>query len=89
MVSKYGSALYYYNKGVEVDFYVPDEELAIQVSYNLNDAATLEREKGALLKLAQRYELRKLMIITYSQATEINEGDRIIEVVPVWKWLLA
>ena len=86
---KYGSALYYYNKGVEVDFYVPDEELAIQVSYNLNDAATLEREKGALLKLAQRYELRKLMIITYSQESEINEGDRIIEIVPVWKWLLA
>lgn len=86
---KYGAAVYYYNKGVEVDFYVPDEGLAIQVSYNLNDAATLEREKGALLKLAQRYELKKLMIITYNQETKINEDGWVIEIMPAWKWLLA
>lgn len=85
---KYGSSLYYYNKGVEVDFYVPDEGLAIQVSYNLNDSSTLEREKGALVKLAQRYELKKLVIVTYNQKTEINEDGYVIEVKPVWKWLL-
>jgi hypothetical protein len=34
LVNKYGkNAAYYYNHGVEVDFYVPDEKLAVQVCY--------------------------------------------------------
>ena len=34
--------LFYYNKGVEVDFCVPE----VQVSYNIDDAETYEREVG-------------------------------------------
>ena len=41
--------LFYYNKGVEVDFCVPEENLAVQVSYNIDDAETYEREVGGLV----------------------------------------
>lgn len=92
LLKKYGGYeednLYYYNKGVEVDFYVPSQELAIQVSYNINDLDTRERETKALLKMASVFPLKKLMIITMDQETTIQEDENSIEVVPVWKWLL-
>lgn len=44
--------VYFYNSNVEVDYYIPDDELAIQVSYSIsNDQDTWEREVGALQKL--------------------------------------
>jgi len=45
-------AVFFYNKDIEVDFYIPDESLAIQVSYSLdNDDGTLDREINAPFKL--------------------------------------
>ena len=32
--------VFFYNKGVEVDFYVPDKAMAIQVSYSIDDPMT-------------------------------------------------
>ena len=40
--------VYFYNKGIEVDFYVPNEKMAIQVSYSISDSITREREIRAL-----------------------------------------
>ena len=80
--------MYYYNKGVEVDFYVPSQELAIQVSYNISDLDTRERETKALYKMATVFPLKKLMIITMDQETTIQEDENSIEVIPIWKWLL-
>lgn len=92
LLKKYGGRedddLYYYNKGVEVDFYVPSQGLAIQVSYNISDLDTRERETKALFKMATVFPLKKLMIITMDQETTIQEKEKTIEVVPVWKWLL-
>lgn len=51
LYKKYDRGLYYYNRSVEVDFYIPEEGLAIQASYRMSDAATLEREVRALLAL--------------------------------------
>lgn len=40
----------FYNQNVEVDFYVPEDELAIQVSYSIEGSdATEKREVEALL----------------------------------------
>ena len=40
LYKKYGSGLYYFNKGIEVDFFVPEEGLGIQASYRMSDEAT-------------------------------------------------
>jgi predicted AAA+ superfamily ATPase len=93
LMKKYGGQeecnLYYYNKSVEVDFYVPSENLGIQVSYSLRDFETKEREKGALIKMSKAFHLQRMMIVTMDEEETISVGDAYIEVVPIWKWLLS
>ncbi len=81
--------LYYYNKSVEVDFFVPNEKLAIQVSYSLLDYETREREVGALQKLSKAIDLDRMLIITMDEEETIPIGEASIEVIPIWKWLLT
>lgn len=78
--------LYYYNRNIEVDFYVPEEGLAIQVSYTLEDADTRKRETSALVALHQLHPLRKAVIITYDEEETIEAEGLQIEVIPIWKW---
>lgn len=84
----YGDQVYFYHKGIEVDFVVFDEGLAFQVSYSLADPETEKREVDALLKLNKALPMRKLVIITKDEEREITKNGITIEVIPVWKWLL-
>lgn len=79
--------LYYYNRNIEVDFFVPEESLAIQASYSLTDLGTRKREIDALLALNKKHPLQKARIITYDEEETIQEGGQTIEVIPIWKWL--
>jgi len=79
--------LYYYNRNVEVDFYVPDEALAIQASYSLQNDETRKREISALTTLNKAYPLKRAVVITYNEEEEIVESGLTIEVIPIWKWL--
>ncbi len=82
-------AVFFYNDKIEVDFYLPEQETAIQVCYNLNNAdGTFDREVQALVKLAKVLPCGRLMIITFDEERTIEAGGKTIEVVPVWKWLL-
>jgi uncharacterized protein len=85
---KYKERLYYYMKNVEVDFFIPEEKVAIQVSYSITDDATFEREVNALKKIAQAFDIQKLYIITKNQEKEIELENATIKVIPIWKWLL-
>lgn len=75
-------------KKYEVDFYIPDEELAIQVSYSLRDEETRKREVEALQKLPKRLPCKRRIIATFDQEESITDSFGTIEVVPAWKWLL-
>ncbi len=92
LLRKYGrtDAIYFYNNEIEVDFYIPDESLAIQVCYNLdNNEGTFDREVNALLKLSNVLKTERLLIITRDNDQLININNKTIEVVPAWKWLLS
>ncbi len=89
LYKKYAEGLYYFNKDVEVDFYVPGEDLAIQASYRMNSDATLEREMNALATLNSIEPLRKAVIITYEDEGTVNYKGLEIELKPVWKWVLT
>ena len=92
LLRKYGrtDAVYFYNNEIEVDFYIPDESLAIQVCYNLdNNEGTFDREVNALLKLSNVLKTERLLIITRDNDQLININNKTIEVVPAWKWLLS
>ena len=80
--------VFFYNDGYEVDFYIPDDELAIQVSYSLRDEETKKRETEALGKLPNRLPCRRRLILTYDEEETISDKHGTIEVMPVWKWLL-
>lgn len=85
---RYGEELYYYNKNVEVDFFVPSQGLALQVSYALRDEQTRRREVSALIALSRFMPLRQTLIISKDQEEVIEEEGLVIKVVPVWKWIL-
>jgi hypothetical protein len=80
--------VFFYNVNVEVDFYVPEDELAIQVSYSIADPETEKREKEPLEKLPNVHPCRKRIIITYDEEGTLTDKHGTIEVIPCWKWLL-
>lgn len=80
--------LFYYNKGVEVDFCIPEAGTAIQVSYSIDDIDTYEREVGALVKFLKVYRQYRGLIVTWDTERQLTEDGIAIDVVPVWKWLL-
>lgn len=80
--------LYYYNRNIEVDFYIPDEHIAIQASYDINDETTRKREVNALVQLNALEPLKQALIITYDHEEQIELEGLTISVVPAWKWLM-
>ncbi len=91
MHDAFGEGLHYLKSpknGIDVDFYVPEQGLAVQVAYSLSESAK-PREIGNLVKLARIDEsIRRLLIATKEEEGEIIEGDTRIEVKPAWKFLL-
>ena len=81
--------LFYYNKNVEVDFCIPEAELAIQVSYTIDNADTYDREVGALIKFLKVFKKYHGVIVTWDTERQITENGVTINVIPVWKWLLT
>ncbi|MDO9634379.1 MAG: ATP-binding protein [Paludibacter sp.] len=91
LLRKYGrhDAVYFYNKEIEVDFYIPEASIAIQVCYSLdNSDGTFDREVNALLKLSKVLECKRLLIITRDSEQVFDINNKSIEVIPAWKWLL-
>lgn len=81
--------LFFFKRGgVDLDFYVPEEKMAVQASYDLASDATLEREVGTLVNFNRVFKLDRALIVTYDEERIIERDGLTIEVVPVWKWLL-
>lgn len=83
--------VFFYNKNIEVDFYLPDVGWAIQVClslHNAEDTTTFERETSALVKFSRFLNSSRHIIITYDEEDIITIGNITIEVIPLWKWLL-
>jgi Predicted ATPase (AAA+ superfamily) len=85
---RYGEGLYYYNRNIEVDFFIPKAKRAIQVSYSIADEKARQREIRALIKLAGVHPLERLEIVSWDEEMLFKEGGNEIHVIPVWKWLL-
>ena len=90
LIRRYGQEnVFYFENNVEINFYVPNEELAIQVSLQvLDDIDTRERETRAFVKLHNFIPDSKCLIITNSEETTLEYNGIPISVLPAWKWLL-
>lgn len=80
--------VFFYNENFEVDFYIPEDELAIQVCYSLRDEETLNREVDALKRLPKRLVCRRRIILSFDEETSIVDQYGTIEIIPCWKWML-
>ena len=81
--------VFFYRKNIEVDFYVPEENLAVQASYTIHeDKDTYDREVGALTKFANFKVGCRRLIITDDESDVINDEHGQIEVIPLWRWSL-
>ena len=91
LIRRYGfENVYFFENNIEVDFYVPGENLAIQVSMQvLDDVDTLARETRVFVKLNDFIPNTKCLLITNSEETTLNCSGIEIDVIPAWKWLLA
>lgn len=89
LIRKYKNEVCFYHNGVEVDFYLPEQKKLIQTSYSLQDESTFQRETEALIKVSKRLEVNDLIIVTKDEETVLEEAGKIIQVVPLWKWLLG
>ncbi|ETP73727.1 putative ATPase (AAA+ superfamily) [Lachnospiraceae bacterium JC7] len=88
---KYGDNVYYFKStqtGIDIDFYIPEENCAIQVAYSLENAE--ERETKSLISFAKKTEgARHLIIITSEEEQTISKDGFIIKVIPAYKFLLG
>lgn len=85
---QFGEKVYFYNQHIEVDFYIPEESWLIQVSYNISDVQTFEREVNGIVKAAKFLNAERLQIVTRNDERVIEKDGLSIEVLPVWKWLI-
>lgn len=90
LIRRYGvENVFYFENNVEIDFYVPIENLAIQVGIQVLDSIdTRERETRAFVKLRNFIPNSRCLIITNSEETTLECDGIPVSVIPAWKWLL-
>ena len=80
----------YYLKGnkVDIDFYLSDSNVAVQVAYSINNIDTYNREVNNLIEFARHSDRdNKLVIVTYEEEKTIRNDEKTIEVIPLKKFL--
>lgn len=86
-----GGEIFYHNSGnAECDFVVRDGFRviqAIQVCYLLDSSDTREREIRGVQDAMDTYQLLEGIIITNSHEEDVKYEDKLIRILPAWKWL--
>lgn len=82
--------VYYHRDNYECDFIVKEKNKVneiIQVTKELNDE-NYKREINGLTEALTKYKLKSGLFLTYDQEREEKIDNKIIKIIPVWKWLL-
>ena len=81
--------IFYFQEKNECDFVIKEKDKiikAFQVCFDFNDE-NKDREINGLLEALEKFNLKDGIILTYKQDDEFRIKDKIIKVLPVWKWL--
>ncbi len=82
--------IFYFREKGECDFLVKEGTKiigAIQVCFDLNED-NKNREISGLVEALEKFQLKEGLILTYNQADKLRAGNKTVNVLPVWKWLL-
>ena len=83
--------MFYYKGKKECDFLLRHGikvTEAIQVAHTLTDLETEKREIAGLLEAMEKFNLKTGLIITQDREAEKKINEKLIKIVPLWKWLL-
>jgi uncharacterized protein len=86
--NKYGEGLFYWKGNQEVDFYAPIDKKLVNVSYELSNKQTYDREVNGLLEAMRTLKLSKATLVTSSKSEVLKVNRLEITIIPLWKWLL-
>ena len=84
--------IYYFQGKRECDFVIQkgiNIESLIQVTWNINEKETRDREIKGLMEASEATGCQNLLIITVDVEEEIIIDDKTIKVIPAWKWILS
>lgn len=82
----------YLKNGFECDFLVMDRghiTTAIQVTYEMADESTRQREINGVIQACQKFNLSEGFILTMNQREKIVQDDTTITVLPAWEYFLT
>ncbi len=80
------------NSGREVDFLVTDRQgrkSLIQVTVEMKDPATRQRELKALVEAMKECELKHATVVTQNQEEHLETEAGYIHILPAWLWALS
>lgn len=86
--------VYYYKptpRSKEVDFVICNQNKAIeiiQVSFDIEEAKTLNRETASLVTASSKLNCDKLTLISFSESRDIELDGTVIQVINAIEWLL-
>jgi len=80
--------VFFLKQKTELDFYVPDQKLLIQVSYSISDVDTYQREIEGLTKAMEMFNISEGWVITQNERKTISVEAGTVQVIPAWEWLL-
>ena len=72
----------------EVDFFIPKDNVLIQVAQHLNEENTKKREVRALVEAAGEQKNSHLVIVTESEKDKLEQDGFTIQSMPLYEWLL-
>lgn len=84
--------IFYFQESSECDFVVQRHEHIdelIQVTWDMSDEGTREREIKGILEAAEATRCDKLTIVTIDEEGSFEINGKTIHIVPAWKWTLG
>jgi uncharacterized protein len=85
---KYGDKIFYWKGTQEVDFYIPHDRKLVNVSYDLTNKQTYDREVNGLLEAMRTLKLKKAILVTSNKSELLKIEGLEVAIIPLWKWLL-
>lgn len=87
-----GQDIYYHKENKECDFLTVDGHKvtqAFQVTKSIYDDKTKKREIDGLVEAMQMYNLKDGIILTEDEKDIFKIGNKTINIIPLWYWLLT